>query len=143
MTGGTHAKVTGAMIVPTSGRIDKSSGIQLLDQLGESKFRIISSNLAPALIIDNLLECSAGISASMWRVSYPCCDTGETLVLVDQQLQLTCKLFLLRGVRQNGLAGTVCQGLTLQGTQCGHVLNHQKTELVTCLVEQVILDFDL
>lgn len=56
MTGGTHAKVTGAVIVPASGRIDKSSGIQVLDQLGEAKFRVISSNLAPALVIDNLVE---------------------------------------------------------------------------------------
>lgn len=67
------------------------------------------------------------------RLSYPGCDAWEALVLVDQQLELTPKFNLLISVWQD----------VLQGSQRRHVLNHQKTELVACLIEKLGLNFNL
>lgn len=86
---------------------------------------------------------SRGNISTTRGVTYPGRDAREALVLIDQQLQLACKFLLLRRIREDSLGGTVCQGLALQWAQCRHILDYHKTKLIACLVEQLILDFDL
>lgn len=75
--------------------------------------------------------------------SYPGRNAWEALVLVDQQLELSSKFDLLRSIGQNGLPCAIGKNPALQWSQRGHVLNHQETQFVTCLVKQLRLNFDL
>jgi hypothetical protein len=67
------------VIVPTSGRIDESSGIQLLDQLGEFNFGVVRCNLTPALVVNNLEERLAEASVSTETVHTHVAMLGKLL----------------------------------------------------------------
>ena len=70
-------------------------------------------------------------------------DTRETLVLIYQELQLSCELHLLRLVRQNGFLGRVRKRPRLQWAQSWHILDYEEAQLIASSVEQFRLDFDL
>lgn len=113
---GTHAEITGSVVIPASHRVDQASGIQLLDTFGKFDLGEILRNLTPALVIDNLLiEISQGQKLD-WKIlhSYPSSDARETLELIDQQVKLAIKLNLLLRIgkdRARRAVGRVCLAL--------------------------------
>lgn len=83
------------------------------------------------------------MAASPQVATYPGRDARKALELVDQQLQLSRELFLLRLVRHNGFLGTIWESPSLQRAERWHILDYQQAQLIACPVEQVSFDFDL
>lgn len=117
----------------------------MLHPVGQPELGVVGSNLAPSFIVNDLEYPVSQVFALClsFTSSYPSGNAGEALVLVDQQLKLTRELGLLSCIRQNRLHCAVGQSLALQRPQRGHILDHQETKLITSLVEQIVLDFDL
>lgn len=66
--------------------------------------------------------------------AYPGDNGRVALVLIDENLKLSLELGLLVGVRRAAVRVR---------RHAGHVLNDEQANLVTSLVEQIGLDFDL
>jgi hypothetical protein len=64
-------------------------------------------------------------------------------VLVYEKFELTDKLRLLILIGQIGDASAIVEGLALRWPKRGHVLNEKQAHLVTSLIEEVVLDFNL
>lgn len=64
-------------------------------------------------------------------------------MLIDEEIKLSIEFLLLFSVRFIINVRAVGQRVCLQGSESGHILDDHKTELITSLVEQGGLDFDL
>ena len=100
-------EVTGAMIIPATGRINEPCRIKRAHDIGECELRVVAlGDLAPAFIVDD-----------------PRDDAGIAAVLADEDFKLALELLLLIGVWQNCFDCAVIKSLTLRRTQRRHVLD--------------------
>lgn len=64
-------------------------------------------------------------------------------MLIHEELQLTNKLRLLVCIWQDFVLRTISPRPVLARSEGRHILHDEKTQLITCLVEQRWLHFDL
>ena len=120
-----------SVVIPSADRVDESRVVELTEKLCQVfLWRTIS--LTPCLIVNDLLRSVYLPSHIKDLISYPSRDRRIALVLVDQNLKLSPELSLLRII-----------WFPVASWETRHVLNNEKTELVTGLIEKMRLIFDL
>ena len=120
-----------SMVIPSADRVDEPRVIELTEELCQVFFRRTIS-LTPRFIVDDLLRLVYCPRLTKDFISYPSRDRRIALVLIYQNLKLSPELSLLRII-----------WFTVASWKTRHVLNNEKTELITGLIEEMRLIFDL